>query len=239
MQRRSFVQATGGLLLASGPLARYSLAQEAPRLSMPSDACRPTIRLTTGPYFTLDSMRRSDIREDRSGVPFRLSFMVLDDFRCTPLEGVAVDVWHSDADGLYSGVVNEFFDHATLELSGEQVDMRSRPSFLRGHQLSDSQGRAEFATIYPGWYSGRLPHIHVRALVAGAEQWSAFFTQLFLPPEIDRFVYAQAPYAGRGFYPMTVERDLVLRGDAAARAKLTIDVERTGEGLHGRAVLAI
>ena len=239
MQRRRFVEAAGGLLLAGGAFARHSLAQEASTPTMPSDACRPTIRLTTGPYFTLDSARRSALREDRAGVPLRLSFTVLDDFRCTPLEGVAVDVWHSDADGLYSGVVNELIDHATLELSGDKVDMRSHPSFLRGHQLSDSEGRVEFTTIYPGWYSGRLPHIHVRAFPPGAQNWSAFFTQMFLPPEIDRFVYAQDPYRGRGFYPMTLERDLVLRGDAQTRERLTIAVERTGDSLHGRAVLAI
>ena len=58
----------------------------------------------------------------------------------------------------------------TLRLSGQQVDTRDRPSFLRGHQVSDSEGKAEFMTIYPGWYSGRLAHIHVRALFPGAQQ---------------------------------------------------------------------
>lgn len=239
MRRRKFIQASGGLLLAGSSLAHRAMAQQAPSLYMPSEACRPTARLTAGPYFTLDSPQRSDIREDRAGVPFRLSFTVLDDYHCTPLAGVAVDVWHSDAGGLYSGVVNEFFDHTTLRLSGETVDMRSRPSFLRGHQLSDSEGRAEFMSIYPGWYTGRLPHIHVRALLPGAEQWSAFVTQLFLPPEIDRFVYAQEPYSDRDFYPMTLERDLVLRGDGAAQERLTIEVARTADGLHGQMVLAV
>ena len=150
-----------------------------------------------------------------------------------------MDVWHADAGGLYSGVLNEFFDHQTLQFSGEQVDTRDRPSFLRGHQVSNSEGRAEFTTIYPGWYSGRLPHIHVRAMFPGAEQWSAFVTQLFLPPEIDRFVYNEEPYRERGFYPMTLERDLVLRGDAQAQQKLTIQVDHTANGLHGKMVLAI
>jgi len=238
MHRRRFMKTAGGLLLAGGAMSRVVGAQES-ALYMPVEDCRPTVRLTAGPYYTLDSLRRSDIREDRAGVPFRLTFTVRDDYHCTPIEGAVVDVWHADANGMYSGVVNEFFDHNTLRLSGEKVDNRDRPSFLRGHQVTGSDGEAEFMTVYPGWYSGRLAHIHVRALFPGAEQWSAFVTQLFLPSEFDPYVYGEAPYQGRGFNPMTLERDLVLRGDADALSKLTIQVERTANGLHGQVVLAI
>jgi protocatechuate 3,4-dioxygenase beta subunit len=236
MKRRNFVKTASGLLLSGGALSQGVCAQD---LYMPDESCAPTVRLTAGPYYTLDSMRRSDIREDRAGVPFRLTFMVKDDYHCTPIEGAVVDVWHSDANGLYSGVLNEFFDHQTLRVSGQQVDTRDRPSFLRGHQVSDSEGKAEFMTIYPGWYSGRLAHIHVRALFPGAQQWSAFVTQLFLPAEFDSYVYSEAPYRERGLNPMTLERDLVLRGDAQAQNKLTIQVDRTANGLHGQMVLAI
>jgi protocatechuate 3,4-dioxygenase beta subunit len=230
--------AAGGLLLAA-PLGLRAGAQE-PGVALPNEGCRPTVRLTAGPYYVLESLVRSDIREDRAGMPLRLSFTMVDDYWCTPLEGVTVDVWHSDADGLYSGVVNEFFDHASLLPSGEKIDTRERPSFLRGRQISDSQGRVEFATIYPGWYSGRLSHIHVRAVMAGREEWSAFVTQLFLPPEMDRYVYGEAePYRARGQNPMTLERDLVLRGDTEAQQKLTIQVDREGAGLHGQAALAL
>jgi protocatechuate 3,4-dioxygenase beta subunit len=233
------VTAASGLLLAGGLSGGRAFAQGEPALSLPNEACRPTIRLTAGPYYALNSQLRSDIREDRAGVPLRLSFTVLDDYWCTPIEGATVDVWHSDADGIYSGVVNEFFDHATLLPNGEKVDARDR-SYLRGHQVSDSQGRVEFTTIYPGWYSGRLSHIHARAVMPGREQWSAFVTQLFLPPEIDRFVYGEAePYRARGQNPMTLERDLVLRGDAETLAKVTLRVDREADGLHAQAVLAI
>lgn len=240
MHRRGFVSAAGGLLLSGGLAGRAAHAQGEPALTMPGESCRPSVRLTAGPYYALDSLRRADVREDRPGLPLRLSFTMVDDFWCTPLAGATVDLWHSDAGGLYSGVVNSFFDHASLRPSGETVDTRDRPSFLRGHQIADDQGRVEFTTIYPGWYSGRLSHIHVRAVMAGAEQWSAFVTQLFFPPEIDRFVYGEAePYRARGQNPMTLERDLVLRGDAETLAKVTLAVDRETNGLHAQAVLAI
>jgi protocatechuate 3,4-dioxygenase beta subunit len=238
MHRRDLMKA-GGLLITASALTRSGMAQESSGLYMPPDSCKPTVRLTAGPYFTLDSLRRPDIREDRVGVPLRLTFTVVDDYYCTPIEGAVVDVWHSDAEGIYSGVVNNIFDNNTMRLSGQQVDTRDRTSFLRGHQIADSNGRVEFTTIYPGWYSGRLPHIHVRALFPGAEQWSAFFTQLFLPPDIDRFVYTEEPYRARGLYPITLERDLVLKGDAGALAKLTIPMTRRANDITGEMILAI
>ena len=238
MKRRELIKA-GGLMLTGSALSRHGFAQESSGLYMPSELCRPTVRLTAGPYFTLDSLQRSDIREDRPGMPLRLTFTVLDDYHCTPVEGAIVDIWHSDANGIYSGVVNQFFDNTTMQFSGEQVDTRDRPTFLRGHQTSDANGKVEFTTIYPGWYSGRLPHIHVRTLFPGAAQWSAFVTQLFVPPEMDRLVYAEAPYRERGLYPITLERDLVLRGDADALAKLTIPMTRRANDISGELILAI
>lgn len=235
MQRRLFIKATGGLLLGSAmsPMARAQV------LAMPGDSCRPTVRLTAGPYYTLDSLNRADIREDRPGVPLTLSFTVVDDFWCTPVQGAIVDVWHADAGGIYSGVVNSLFDNNTLQPSGTLVDTRDRPTFLRGHQVADAAGRVTFNTVFPGWYSGRLAHIHVRALFPGAADWSAFVTQLFLPPAIEREVWSTDPYRARGGSPMSLERDLVLRGDADALDRLTIPMERTANGVRGEMVLAI
>ncbi len=38
---------------------------------------------------------------------------------------------------------------------------------------------------------------------------------------------------------MTVVRDLVLRDDADALSKLTIQIDRTADSLHGQVVLAV
>ena len=42
--------------------------------------------------------------------------------------------------------------------------------FLRGHQKTNSKGVARFATIYPGWYQGRAPHIHMKVHVGARDR---------------------------------------------------------------------
>ena len=61
----------------------------------------------------------------------------------------AVDIWHCDALGEYSGVNG------------------TTTTFLRGVQLTDAKGVARFATIYPGWYQGRATHIHMKVHIGG------------------------------------------------------------------------
>jgi hypothetical protein len=68
---------------------------------------------------------------------------------CAPLKGVAVDVWHCDAAGVYSGYSGQ--------LGG--ADTRGQ-TFLRGTQLTGDDGRVRFDTIYPGWYPGRTTHVY-------------------------------------------------------------------------------
>ena len=204
---------------------------------MPSDKCRPTRRQTGGPYLTPDSPLRSDIREDRPGVPVRITLNVMDDLWCQPIAGAAVDFWQCDALGLYSGVDNFLFDLKTLRLSGETVDKRGS-GFLRGHQVSGEDGRVSFTTIFPGWYTGRLAHFHLRTIVQDMD-WTSHITQLYLPTEIEHAVYATAPYAERGPNPIGVERDLVARGNKAAVAQLTVPLEKDGEGFRGEFDLAV
>jgi protocatechuate 3,4-dioxygenase beta subunit len=109
-----------------------------------SCAMRP--RQTEGPYFVDEQLNRSDIRVEPSdgsvkeGVPVRLVFHIsrIADSSCTPLNGAVVDVWQCDALGIYSGVqdINGLFD-----TRGKK--------FLRGYQIADASGTAQFTTVYP------------------------------------------------------------------------------------------
>jgi protocatechuate 3,4-dioxygenase beta subunit len=138
--------------------------------------CTLAPELTEGPfYLDLDLIRR-DITEGRPGTPLALTVTVVDADSCGPIPDAAVDVWHCDAAGVYSGVEGG---------SG---------TFLRGVQLTDDRGTATFRTIYPGWYSGRAVHIHLKVHLGASE---AHTGQLFFDDAVTRAVYERAPYNAR------------------------------------------
>src|SRR5699024_6071612 len=92
---------------AAGPDAALSPALRA--LAARAPLCVPTADTTEGPYwFDVDEIR-SDLREDRTGVTARVALRVQDLGRCgaepdgAGLPGVAVEIWHCDAAGVYSG----------------------------------------------------------------------------------------------------------------------------------------
>lgn len=150
--------------------------------------------LTIGPHFVDDQLNRSDIRYDplednvSPGSPLLLNIHVFDagSNRCAPLEGARVDVWHCDAMGIYSGVVERVFN-----TRGQR--------FLRGYQLTDADGHVQFQTIYPGWYSGRTVHIHftIRSKAANGRDYQ-FTSQLFFRDAITDQVHSKKPYSKKG-----------------------------------------
>lgn len=181
---------SGAALIAGGlSLPRLALAQEStPSADLPACVVRP--ELTEGPYFVDDQLDRFDIRVDptdesiKAGLPLHLIYRVSDvtGGMCAPLAGAQIDVWHCDVDGRYSGVQDRSFD-----TTGEK--------WLRGYQVTDAQGVAEFLTIVPGWYPGRAVHIHFKIRTQdGYEFTSQFF---FDPAQIEE-AYAQEPYTSRG-----------------------------------------
>ena len=154
-------------------------------VALPACIARPA--QTEGPYFVDENLNRSDLRADteggaeaRAGVPLLLTFHVsqLNGADCTALEGAQVDVWHCDADGVYS-----------------DVGSAGGHNFLRGYQLTDANGAASFTTIYPGWYPGRTAHIHFKVrTTAGLE----FTSQVYFDDATSDAIYALAPYNTRG-----------------------------------------
>lgn len=183
MKRRTLLS-----LLALFPLARGQ------------GGCTPTPALTEGPYYLREVPRRQDLREGLPGVPLRLRLAV-QNRACQPLRGARVDLWHTDAQGRYSGV----------DAPG---------TFCRGYQLTDEKGEVSFLTLFPGWYPSRTPHLHLR--VEAGER--TFTTQLFFPEEAQRQVYARPPYAERGL-PRIGNRQ-----DGIFRAGLLLSLQAEGEG---------
>jgi protocatechuate 3,4-dioxygenase beta subunit len=156
-----------------------------------------------------EQLNRSDIRSDPSdgsvkeGVPVHLGFHVsrIVGSACTPLNGAVVDMWQCDALGMYSDV---------QDISG-LFDTRGK-KFLRGYQMADASGTAQFITIYPGWYPGRTVHVHFKIRTDPAAQRGFEFTsQLYFDEAITDQVHAQAPYATKGQRPLKNDRDFIFR----------------------------
>lgn len=112
--------------------------------------------LTEGPFYLDDQMVRSDIVEDREGLPLNLTIGVIDTETCAPLTNAAVEIWHCDACGYYSGVSG---NNPGSDSSTDERAAATDATWLRGVQLTDNNGPVTFQTIFPGWYVSRAIHI--------------------------------------------------------------------------------
>ena len=150
-------------------------------------SCKLTPEVTEGPFYVaLDKIRR-DITEGRPGVPLTLKIRVIEVKKCAPIHSAAVDVWHCDAGGLYS-------DEASNGTSGQ--------TYLRGVQLTNRKGYATLKTIYPGHYTGRATHIHLKVHIGGRVRSGTLrggrishTGQLFFAESANSSVYALSPYS--------------------------------------------
>ena len=150
--------------------------------SSTNEACAVAPNETAGPYPSKSDIFRSDIRENRSGVPLALTIRVINvSNACAPLANANVEIWQCDASGNYS-----------------EYGTQTTQTYLRGIQTTDANGQVSFMTIYPGWYQGRATHIHIEVTVNGR---SVKVTQIAFPETINAAVYATGVYASRGSNP--------------------------------------
>jgi protocatechuate 3,4-dioxygenase beta subunit len=106
---------------------------------------------------------------------------------CVPITNAAVYIWHCDKDGSYSGY------------SSPQNGSQAGKTFLRGIQETDSNGQVVFTTIYPGWYAGRITHIHAQVyLNDNLAVTATATTQFAFPPAVTTAVYDSALYSAHG-----------------------------------------
>jgi hypothetical protein len=78
-----------------------------------------------------------------------IELQFVDQNTCQPIPELLADVWHCNATGFYSGI-------STSEGEGGL-----NTTFLRGIQVSDSEGVTAFDTLFPGHYDGRITHFHL------------------------------------------------------------------------------
>jgi protocatechuate 3,4-dioxygenase beta subunit len=159
---------TAASTTSSSTSASASTSSSASSTSSATGTCTTLPSETNGPYpgdgsntvngslvnvLTQSGVVRSDIRTSfgsmsgtAPGVPLTITITVRDNsLGCTSLANRAVYIWHCTRDGLYS-----LYNSTVLT-----------QNYLRGVQVTDANGQCTFTTIFPGCYSGRMPHIHV------------------------------------------------------------------------------
>ena len=181
-------------------------------------SCVLSPEMTEGPYYLDGDKVRRDMREGKPGVSLIVRATVLDVSTCKPIKGAAVDIWHCDAGGTYSGFAQEGTEGET---------------FLRGIQKTDKNGLALFKTIYPGWYSGRTVHIHVQVHVGGSVVHTG---QLFFPDKLTDVVYKRSPYNRRPNRNTRNANDSIfVNGGSKSIMRLT----KSGSGYIGRVTMGV
>ena len=172
-----------------------------------SVACVLPPEQTEGPYYIPGEKLRRNITEGRPGAGMLLRAFVVDATTCKPIKNAAVDIWHADAGGVYSGF-------------GSGASNRT---FMRGIQRTNAKGLATFRTVYPGWYPGRTVHIHVKVHVGGNEVHTG---QLYFPDRITDAVYRRAPYNRRPNRTTRNARDGIFGGSSL------VSVRRNSVGVY-------
>ncbi|MGI4874194.1 MAG: intradiol ring-cleavage dioxygenase [Janthinobacterium lividum] len=174
------------------PPPRHRAAAPGPTGHAPDgSACYSSPELEEGPFpFDLNgngAMLRRNISEKRPGIPFQFTLTLVNTRQgCAAIAGARVDVWHCDADGYYS----EFNERGYL---GNR-DLTNQ-TFCRGIQRTDAHGQVTFETIYPGWYEGRVTHIHFEVFIG---KKLVLTSQVAFPDALNAAVYAQPPYNQHG-----------------------------------------
>ena len=185
-----------------------------------ASSCAETLEGEEGPYFVDDSASgylRSNILSNldgtstQQGVPLTLTLYVFDSQNsCVPMQGVQVDIWHCNAQGVYSA---------------EGSESTTADSWLRGYQITDATGKVQFTTIIPGWYQGRTTHIHLRFRstydetdTSGSNTMQVFFDQTL----IDNLSTSVSPYSTEGHNSTTNAGDRVYTDQEQGTTLLTL-----------------
>ncbi len=289
MRRRAALTAMGGagLGVAGFAVSRAVTRTPAKTGSLTAagrlTACVLTPEETEGPYYADLEMVRRNITEGYPGLPLLLRTTLVDTATCVPLAGAALDIWHCNALGEYSGYTSlgiggDDNGKKTAAFGAAPTPGAARPgkpgpppkgkspggagaggghtkptdklTFLRGVQLSDSDGVVEFQTIYPGWYLGRAIHIHVKVHVGGRVTGTHYSGghvshsgQFFFAEDMTEKIAKLAPYHVNRTVRTKNSDDTIFKGGHGS-GLLTLTPSHSGQtsladGLHATIVVGV
>ncbi|MDQ0762181.1 intradiol ring-cleavage dioxygenase [Streptomyces canus] len=258
--RRRAIAVTGGTVAAGGlAVTGYQSAfadttdtteATATASATSTGACMTLMSsVTEGPYYLDGALVRKDITEGKSGVPLTLRLTVVDATDgCTPVKGAAVEIWHCDAWGYYSGYTTAN-PGGSAPAESEDGSTANDNTYLRGYQIANANGVVKFETIFPGWYIPRTCHIHVKVHTGGEKEDGTYeggtvnYTgQLFFDDTIAGEIFALEPYSRHSGSYTTLDDDMVYDGGGAASGLLTLKAVHKADpsqGYKGSLSLAI
>jgi len=156
--RRRVIQSFTGLALyySLGSAAVFTSRKSLAQATLTPSCGSKTPAQLEGPFFTPNSPERSNLISTKDKAPkIQILGEVLDQY-CRPLPGTMLDFWQSD----------------------EKGDYGNRSDRLRGHQFAGTKGGFALLSLMPGEYSGRAPHLHVKAQ---RRNGPVLTTQLYFP----------------------------------------------------------
>ena len=199
--------------------AAYAAGDKAAPAATRAAVCSLTEEVTEGPYALAGALIREDVTEGKAGVPVKFSLTVVDQANgCSPLANALVEIWHCDALGEYSGFVGR---------NGHQES--DDRAFLRGGQFTDSTGVVKLTSIWPGHYTGRCVHVHLRVhtnvTLTGSTYTGGSLIhtgQLFFDPTINTQVQKLSPYSSNTTPETQLSQDGIYDGGGATSGLLTL-----------------
>lgn len=231
-------QALGNILFGGAGvsiLSQSAKAEEAAGAVSPAPAtqaqgsCLLFPQAVEGPYYFDPKLVRSDITQGKEGHPVNLVLKVIEHGSCQPMEAARVDVWHCDAGGIYSGYSSQG-DDRNISAKGE--------TYLRGTQMTDADGKVEFKTLFPGWYPGRTPHIHVKVFL---DEKTLVTSQIYFPDDVSKRIYqSEAPYNARPVADTTNAQDFIFQQGKKDGGGIVLAIEEgDGSPLKASLVMAV
>ncbi len=252
--RRRAIAVTGGTVAAGGlAVAGYQaafadagttatgMAATATTTASESTGCMTlTSSVTEGPYYLDGALVRKDITEGKSGVPLTLRLTVVDAADgCTPVKGAAVEIWHCDAWGYYSGYTTAN-PGGSAPAESEDGSTANDNTYLRGYQIANANGVVKFETIFPGWYTPRTCHIHLKVHTGGQKEDGTYeggkvnYTgQLFFADDIAEEIFTLEPYSKHSGSYTTLDNDMVYDGGGASSGLLTLKPVKKADPSRG------
>jgi len=170
--------------------------------------CTLTCEATIGPCHTT-SPERTDISDGWDGIPMRLLLRVVDT-DCKPVPDAIVEIWHTNHTGGYSGRIEAMCNN-------DQADLDKQ--FFRGYQRTDIDGVVRFDSCFPGWYRGRVNHVHFRIMTcaydADDRAAATLVSQLVFTDELNAAIFGNEPlYRELGLPDTVLSNDNVMGGES-------------------------